>query len=147
MRVNYDLIYKQIKHNFCTEKYLLDDLAPTVRQAISKIRLSAHKHPIELGRKQSIALNLRTCKICQTGQVGDEFHVFMACPNPTIYSSRSNCLTKIGQLIHQFKTLDTQNQWILLLNCTDHEIIKMFGSFISSTLSKYYDISKCNQPT
>ena len=140
-------LYKQIKHNFCTEKYLLDDLAPTVRQAISKIRLSAHKLPIELGRKQSIALNLRTCKICQTGQVGDEFHVFMACPNPTIYSSRSNFLTKIGQLIHQFKTLDTQNQWILLLNCTDHEIIKMFGSFISSTLSKYYDISKCNQPT
>ena len=138
-------MYKLVKKNVCTEKYLLVNLNTEDRRSIARIRLSSHKLPIEIGRKQGIDRVNRFCKLCETGEIGSEFHVCMACPNPALIKHRSDFLINIGQLIYQFKDLDSTSQWLIIMNCTDYEVIKIFGKFITLVLNTHNKLNESLQ--
>ena len=72
---NYPL-YKDI---FCFEKYL-DTLPRCYRIAMTQLRTSNHKLPVEKGRYSNLPRNLRTCTLCSSEKPGDEFHFLLECP-------------------------------------------------------------------
>ena len=72
------LNYRLYKHEFVFEKYfqvLPNDLAIS----LCKFRLMNHKLPIEKGRFEGIARELRTCHLCNDNLLGDEFHYLFKC--------------------------------------------------------------------
>ena len=50
-----------------------------MRKPLIDYRLCNNKLPIETGRLANIDQNLRKCKLCNSGTVGDEFHYVMEC--------------------------------------------------------------------
>ena len=50
------------------------------RISLSKLRCSVHSLNVEVGRHNDIEYNLRTCSICNSMDVEDEFHFVMKCP-------------------------------------------------------------------
>jgi hypothetical protein len=70
-----------VKLNLGRERYLERIKNINFRKAITKVRLSAHNFDIGVGRKLNIQRNLQVCSFCNTGLVGDEFHVLLQCLN------------------------------------------------------------------
>ena len=71
-------IYKIFKHNFGFEKYL-SLLSKKFWKPLVKFRTSNHHLPIEVGRWCGIPLADRTCTLCDTGKLADEFHFILEC--------------------------------------------------------------------
>ena len=88
--------YFTVKEHFIGEKYtFLNDFK--VRQAMCKIRISAHPLMIEIGRYKNLETEERLCKLCITQKNEDEYHFLIDCP---IYnSSRKICYQKISEYI------------------------------------------------
>ena len=74
------LFFGKVEHRYGYEKYL--DIPNAVNhQAISQIRLSAHKLEIEMGRYQGAEKRDRTCQYCRSREIESEYHFIAACPN------------------------------------------------------------------
>ena len=84
--------YQKVKNNYGIEKYLLNN--DHNNQFISKIRLSCHHFPNEIGRWKKIDKNYRHCFYCNTDSVGDEFHVLFNCNYQPFSNERKTFLTK-----------------------------------------------------
>ena len=82
-------LYKNVKSVFEMEHYLTK-LPFNLRLAISRIRTSNHKLPIEAGRYGSgyAPRDERICHKCDSGQVGDEYHFVLTCTNPVLLALR-----------------------------------------------------------
>ena len=77
-------LFLKLKKDFKIAKYLhMTDLLPSHRIAISKIRLSSTKFPIELGRYEKLARDERVCTF-GCGKLGDEIHYLFNCNQPFI---------------------------------------------------------------
>jgi len=88
------IVYQQIKHVYRMEKYLLMINHPNHRKAVSRIRLSAHKFPVEYGRQTGTERQDRKCTLCNSNKVGDEIHILLECENDTLKNYGSNTLLK-----------------------------------------------------
>ena len=53
-----------------------------------KFRTSNHKLPIETGRYINIDRSDRYCEFCNSGEVGDEYHVLLECKSHEIVKHR-----------------------------------------------------------
>ena len=62
-----------------------------VRQAVTKLRISAHKLPIETGRFDYRKRTERICSLCCDG-IGDEMHYLTQCQNSIISRTRAELL-------------------------------------------------------
>ena len=66
------------------------------RQAVTKLRISAHRLPVETGRYNNVPYNDRLCKHCGINEIGNEYHFLMSCRNIFINNlckiNRSFCL-------------------------------------------------------
>jgi hypothetical protein len=69
------LNYRLFKNKFEFENYLnsLDD------RDIFTFGLNNHKLPVESGRWKNIPRELRICNLCNTADLGDEFHYLLKC--------------------------------------------------------------------
>ena len=75
-------IYAEIKTKNCFEKYLgLENM--NIRKAITKIRISSHKFPIETGRFEEREKSDRICPLCCNG-IGNEEHYIFECEDKII---------------------------------------------------------------
>ena len=61
--------YKKLKVNVGIEKYLLEIKNFKYRQAVTRLRVSAHRLPVEIGRYKKISYCDRKCKLCDQGEV------------------------------------------------------------------------------
>ena len=90
-------LYLSVKDSFGFAGYLKFSKFPQHRIAISKLRLSAHKLPIEIGRYEQTPRHERWCPFgCQ--QLGDEVHYIYQCRHPFMLNLRNNYLSKITQM-------------------------------------------------
>ena len=71
--------YRLFKTEFISENYLTN-LSHALKYNVCKFRTVNHKLPIETGRYRSIPRNERVCEMCDSGQLGDEFHFCLECP-------------------------------------------------------------------
>ena len=72
-------MYKVFKTEHCVEKYLTM-LDGNEKYAISKFRMRVHNLPVTKGRfSHDVDVNVG-CNLCNSGEVGDEYHYLFACP-------------------------------------------------------------------
>ena len=69
-------IFKKVKKRFEPEKYLFEITNFKHRQAVTKLRISAHKLTVETGRYNNTPYNDRLCRFCDLNEVGDAHHFF-----------------------------------------------------------------------
>ena len=46
---------------------------------LCKFRCGSHRLPIETGRWRGVSINDRLCHLCDSGDIGDEYHYVMTC--------------------------------------------------------------------
>ena len=90
-----------------------------------KFRTCNHYLPIEKGRWLNISRENRTCDLCETDGLGDEFHYLLECP---ALNSKRNSLLPLNITrrpnILKFKTImNSQRQSILRKVCNFIRII------------------------
>ena len=74
------ILYKEFKKEFHYEDYLNVDNEKH-RGALCKLRISAHKLAIEVGRHQQskLPVDARLCKVCNRNSVENEIHFLVTC--------------------------------------------------------------------
>ena len=82
------ILYRNLKNKFELEAYLLR-LPRNVWRNIVKWRCCNHKPEIETGQYAGIDRDLRFCGKCAMSIIGDEYHVFFECSNPSISLQRT----------------------------------------------------------
>ena len=70
--------YSSYKTSFEIEDYLRK-LPKKHREILCQFRCANHKLPVETGRWIKLDYHLRKCDMCDTAEVGDEFHVLLKC--------------------------------------------------------------------
>ena len=85
--------YRLFKKKFCFEKYLTY-LPSILRQRVLKFRLSNHRLPIQQRRSLGIPRDERICTVCDSGEVGDEFHYLLNCSNENVKRNRTKYVDK-----------------------------------------------------
>ena len=127
----------QVKNNFRFEEYLHVICNVKHRQAITKLRISAHKLPVESGRYNKTPYNERKCTLCQSDEIGDEFHYLMSCPNNEFVKLRNTFVTDICKINSSFRSIDTKNLFLYILNVHDKSIMKIISIYFHDTLAMY----------
>jgi hypothetical protein len=74
-------LYVYIKDEFVISDYLNKIKTKKLRQSLTRIRVSAHTLRIETGRhgRNRIERTQRTCLICGTSDIEDEYHFILKC--------------------------------------------------------------------
>ena len=68
-------IYKDI---FGFEDYLIQ-LQDNLKVVLTKFRCRNNKMPVEIGVRDNVPREQRICNLCDTGDIGDEFHYLFIC--------------------------------------------------------------------
>ncbi|CAB3997693.1 Hypothetical predicted protein [Paramuricea clavata] len=84
----------EFKNEYKMEEYLSLIQNPTIRRTFSQYRISNHKLQIERGRYENIPREERICKLCDSGEVENEFHFAVACQNYQHLRDNSNNILK-----------------------------------------------------
>ena len=92
--------YRLFKKKFCFEEYLTY-LPSILRQRVLKFRLSNHRLPIQQRRSLGIPTDERICAVCDSVEVGDEFHYLLNCSNENV---RETLLSMLINIIHIIPT-------------------------------------------
>lgn len=131
-------LYGKLKSTIKKEDYLEDITIIQHRQALSKLRLSAHSLRIETGRfsKNRIDINQRICLYCNRDEIDDEKHFVLECPSLDI--ERNNMLHSITLDCPNYNNLSADQRLFYLLNASGN-IIKTVGKFC------YYGFEKRSQ--
>ena len=130
------LQYKNFKKSNLMEKYL------TVhnfehRKAVTKLRVSDHHLPIEIGRKQNIERKNRTCTKCTENIIGDELHVLFECHHPELTKLRFQFLTKIYSIVPQLINFNNKNKLEYILGMFDETINNITAKYCYRILKMY----------
>ena len=72
------LCYRLFKTDFGFEKYI-SLLSPNLMFILCKFRSGSHRLPVESGRWQHVPRDKRLCHLCDSSDIGDEFHYIMIC--------------------------------------------------------------------
>ena len=93
----------------------------TYRNAVAKLRLSAHNLLIEIGRHRNIIRNERICLLCTLNEVEDEYHFLLICP---AYNELRHLYLK-----KYYYNSPSMIKLIQLLNCDNVKVLNGIGIF------------------
>ena len=111
-------LYKLTKKVNKFETYLnISDIQQ--RRAMTKLRVSDHQLPIEIGRKHDIERSKRFCQLCDTNKLGNELHALLECTNKELTKIRFQFLTKITNVSPQFMELNNSDKLVYMLSMHD----------------------------
>ena len=113
--------YGIFKIKFGFEKYL-DTLPKKLRTKFIKFRTSKHHLPVETNRWCGTPKNERTCHICKTGQIADEYHYVLECKSFEYYR-RKYLSTKYCSKPNFFKFSE-------LMSTSDFNVLTKLCNFI-----------------
>ena len=100
------LTYFSFKQDYVLERYFI--LLPRkLYLQIFKIRTINHTLQIETGRWEDIEISERKCPLCNTNDIGDEYHYILCCPYFQAerklylipYFTRRPNMLKLGELL------------------------------------------------
>ena len=129
-------VYFSIKKDFKAESYLsLEQFH--VRNAICKLRLSAHNLLIETGRyakPRSVPRPERIRKHCKLNCIENQIHFLSQC---SLYQPERNIFyDQIYHINNNFMLLDDNDKVMWLLSQEDKNILSALGSFIHYCFEK-----------
>ena len=130
--------FVKFKKSLKMEHYILN-CEPRLRRNFTKLRISAHKLEIEMGRysKPKVAPEDRKCQQCSLNKVEDEFHIFMECP---FYAMEHNkFITELEEFItFNFKRSEDVFYDILSSFSGDPEICKVICLYVNACFMKRF---------
>ena len=129
-----------LKDKFEISEYLTKSKVAKHRIAISKIRINAHKFPIETGRYEQISRENRKCPF-GCALLGDELHYILTCKHPFLTDIRRPYIAEINKLNGQFSSLDGRNQLIYLLKSTENQLLGMVGGLVFKIQKMFKEIT------
>ena len=120
-------MFLYITDKFEQSKYLTISKVPSHRIALTKLRLSAHRFPIETGRYEQIPREERVCTFgCD--QIGNEQHYFFQCKHPFISDLRKPFIDRLFKIENTLQNLSDLDKLRLLLKSTSNEVIGVFSN-------------------
>ena len=121
-----------MKINFGFEKYLSLIHNFKHRQAITKLRISAHKLPVETGRY----VNERLCEHCDlTDEIGNEQHFLMSCRNTKLADLRVNFMESICKINNSFTKFSYQDIFMYVTAMQDKTIMSLVAKYCFNVLT------------
>ena len=129
------------KSDFSISHYLTSDIYPAYKRAVAKIRLSAHKLPIEHER---YAKTPRVDRICLLGcdDLGDERHYLLECKHPAIKEVYTPILSSVNILCDEMIRLtNNKDKLIHLLSSQNTKILHLTGKLCHKVLSRFKEIT------
>ena len=117
-------LYTSFKERPGFQNYL-NESNPKLRQAITKIRISAHKFPFETGRFENKTQTNRICPLCCEG-IGNELHYLIECKNKAITKTRSEFLKLFYNRWKRIQKLSQEEFCKAILACQNDDMIKGF---------------------
>ena len=103
------------------KRYLLN-LPSQYMFALCKFKCANHKLPIVIGRYEGLPIDERLCTICDTHEIGDEFHYLYNCTH--FNDLRSRCLKRY------FYTHPNMEKTEQLFNITNRRELLNLAKFI-----------------
>ena len=108
-------VYRQFKHSFNTEQYMLINMPISARSAYAKFRCGVAPIRVETGRYEHLPLESRTCVCCPT-EVENEEHVLLVCP---LYDDiRDNLFRKLNYF--NFQNSSNHDKLSVILGAIDN---------------------------
>ena len=119
------------KTEYKAEPYLFLIKNPTIRRTFTQFRISNHKLQIEYGRYQNIPREERTCKLCNSGEVEDEFHLSFSCQK---YCHLRECSDPILKTIFDLSVTNESKRKLLehTMGSNDPVTIDLFSKFVTA---------------
>ena len=106
-------LYKHLDRNYSLAPYLSKIKNHKFRQALTKMRISAHNLEIETGRYTKPTREERLCKLCSL-EFEDEMHFIMSCPK---LSKRRTTFDKIIiDMISEWNDHDNLTKCFIIIN-------------------------------
>jgi hypothetical protein len=133
-------LFINAKDKFESSTYLNSMKVPMHRIAISKLRLSAHRLPIETGRYDKVS---RWERLCPFGcdQVGDEQHYFLNCKHPFLQELINPFVKQIIKLIPNWQGLEDKEKLLMLLETPSDEVQVLLGKFSYNIFKIFKDLT------
>ena len=121
-------MYSSFKHNFGCEKYLYLVKNDKFRLALTRFRASSHILEIERGR-YTVPITPEENRLCHTCDVVEnEKHFLIHCTNYN--EQRCTLFTKVSDLVPDFLSLSSTEQFIFLLSNNNSRVLTWVGKFI-----------------
>ena len=133
-------LFSEIKESFEMAEYVKTIKNPKHRAALTKVRLSAHKYPIETGRYENKAREDRDCPLC-CKSIGDEDHYLFECCHPFIKKACAPIRQQLLNLNPSLKNMGSKSRMKFLINNHDFEIIQLVGKLCFITQEKFKEIT------
>ena len=128
---------KKFKTNLNFEEYLSDISNIKHRQAVTKLRISSHRLPVESGRYNNIPFDKRTCKLCNLNEVGNEQYYLMQCSNTLLKEIRYSFIQKLHQINSSFSLFNDQDLFLYIISMKDKSITKLVAKFCYDILAGF----------
>lgn len=125
--------YAKFKESFEFEKYLLIIRDEKVRKTFTRLRISAHNLPIEIGRHKrpaKVPLDQRLCNVCPV--IGNESHYILACSKFT--DARKKLFDSTTDIFTDFKNLGEEDKFLFFMKSQDIETIYLTSSFLAACM-------------
>ena len=133
--------YNTLKSSFTIEPYLTLVENRNQRSWLSRIRISAHRLRIEIGRytQPVTPVSERLCLYCSSDSIDNEVHL-LACPT---FHTKINCLYgKMSAVDSDFHNLPIEQKIVSLLCPAKTKPAKLFNKFIGIIFSARNRIDK-----
>ena len=72
-------VHRHLKEDFSFSNYLCKMQITTSKNAVAKLRLSAHNLFIETSPHRHIVRNQRICSMCTLNELENKYHFFLIC--------------------------------------------------------------------
>ena len=115
-------LFVSLKPKFEMSDYLKVKMNPSFRAALAKMRLSAHKFPIETGRYDKIPREERICPL-GCNKIGNEYHYLTDCSHPAIYEASQPIIKEIEALSPAIASMNAIEKGKALLDAKDTLIL------------------------
>ena len=133
-------LFSQLKENFIFTDYLKIVNNPKHRSALTRIRLSAHKYPIETGRYSQIKREERECPLC-CKSIGDEKHYILECSHPFFAKIRGPIIAELFTLNPLLDSMGSKERFIFLMNNKEKETIQLISKLCFKVQEMFQEIT------
>ena len=132
------------KTEYKAEPYLFLIKNPTTRRTFTQFRISNHKLQIEYRIYQNIPREERTCKLWNSGDIEDEFHLSFACQK---YNHLRDSSDPILKTIFDLNVTNKSKRKLLehAMTSNDPVIVNLFCKFITACFADRENILKSTE--
>ena len=128
--------FSSLKESFGTSSHLLNCKSFNLRKSITKLRISDHIFPIEVGRYEQTSKNNRICSLC-CDDIGNEQHYLLECNHLHLCNIRDPLIQKLTTLCPNLCNLDNKEKCKHILNCKNEKQSYLTGQLCHMIMEAY----------